>query len=110
MEPVIRELIDKLCLRFEQLRETGEVLNIDKAYAALTTDVITGYCFDTSYGCINDPDWKYEWPTAMIERTKSSHIYKQFKWLFPLMKSSPKWLVSRISPATSSAITFQQVY
>ena len=74
MEPLVRDLIEKLCIRFEGFRRTGEPVDTLKAYAALTTDVITTYSFNTSYGCIEDPDWKWEWPEAMVESTKFERL------------------------------------
>lgn len=39
LEPVIRDLVARLCGRFEQFRGTGNPVNLGHAYAALTTDV-----------------------------------------------------------------------
>lgn len=109
MEPLIRSLIEKLCTRFEQFQQTGEPVKVLDAFAALTTDVITSYCFGTSYGCLNDPNWKSEWPQAMVESTRSCHINKQFKWLFPAMKATPEWIVQLINPPIMNIINFQKV-
>jgi cytochrome P450 len=108
MEPLIRELLEKLCKRFEGFRETGEPVDTLKAYAALTTEIITRYSFDTSYGCIEDPDWKWEWPEAMVESTKGAHLNKQFKWVFPAMQATPEWIVKRVNPPVMNLINFQK--
>jgi len=99
VEPLIRELIEKLCARFERFQ----------AYAALTTDIITRYSFNTSYGCIDDPTWKFEWPQAMVDSTTSAHLNKQFKWLFPAMQATPEWIVKIVNPAVMNLINFQKV-
>ena len=109
MEPLIRELIEKLCARFETCRKTGEPVDTLQAYAALTTDVITSYSFNTSYGCIDDPNWKFEWPQAMVDSTTSVHLNKQFKWLFPAMQATPEWIVKIVNPAVMNLINFQKV-
>lgn len=109
MEPLIRELINKLCARFERCRETGEAVDTLQAYAALTTDIITLYSFNTSYGCIDDPNWRFEWPQAMVDSTKSVHLNKQFKWLFPAMQATPEWIVKIVNPAVMNLINFQKV-
>lgn len=108
-EPKIRELIEKLCARFERSRETSEPVDCLKAYAALTTDVITTYCFGTSYGCVEDPNWRWEWPSAMIESTRSAHLNKQFKWVFPAMQATPEWIVEKVNPPVMNLINFQKV-
>lgn len=109
MEPIIRELIEKLCARFEQFRKTGEDVDTLKAFAALTTDIITKYSFSTSYGCVDDPNWKWEWPQAMVDSTTSVHLNKQFKWLFPAMQATPEWIVKIVNPAVMNIISFQKV-
>ena len=109
MEPLIRELIEKLCARFEKFKETGEPVDALHAYAALTTDVITTYSFNTSYGCIDDPNWKFEWPQAMVDSTTSAHLNKQFKWIFPAMQATPEWIVKIVNPAVMNLINFQKV-
>lgn len=109
MEPLIRDLIERLCGRFDKARQSGEVVNTLHAYAALTTDIITGYCFGTSYGCLEDEGWKWEWPAAMVESTRSCHLNKQFKWVFPMMQATPEWIVKKVNPAVMNLISFQKV-
>lgn len=109
MEPLIRENIEKLCQRFNELRGTGRPVDTLQVYAALTTDIITMYSFNTSYGCIEHPEWGWEWPQAMVESTKSVHLNKQFKWLFPAMQMTPEWIVKKVNPAVMLIINFQKV-
>lgn len=109
MEPLIRELLEKLCARFEKFRETGEPVDTLHAFAALTTDIITMYSFNTSYGCLEDPQWNWTWPQAMVESTASVHLNKQFKWLFPAMQATPVWIVEKVNPPVMKIINFQKV-
>ncbi|PVI02270.1 putative P450 monooxygenase [Periconia macrospinosa] len=110
MEPLIRGFIEKLCARFEQCKGTSEPVTTLHVYAALTTDIITSYCFGTSYGCLEDPNWKWEWPQAMVESTRSCHLNKQFKWLFPAMQATPEWIVQRVNPPVMLLINFQKLF
>lgn len=109
IEPLIRDLIEKLCARFEACRETGEPVETLRAYAALTTDITTAYSFHTSYGCLDDPDWKREWPQAMVDSCTSVHLNKQFKWLFPIMQATPEWIVQMMNPAVMNIINLEKV-
>ncbi|KAK8041782.1 Cytochrome p450 [Apiospora rasikravindrae] len=109
MEPVIRGLVAALCARLEaQFRGTGEPLDVMRPYAALTTEVITRYAFDTSYGCVEDPGWREEWPRAMVESTKICHMNKQFPWLIPVMRAMPERVIGVLSPAVLLLIRFQK--
>ena len=109
LEPLIRGTIEKLCGRFEELRKSGELFEIGRAYTALTTDIITTYSFSKTYGCIDDPNWKHEWPDAMFQGSKSCHLNKQFKWVLPMMQATPEWIVKRLNPAVMNIINFQRV-
>lgn len=109
MEPLIRTLVEKLCARFEACRETGQPVDTLHAYAALTTDIITTYSFNTSYECLDDPDWKFEWPQAMVDSCKSVHLNKQFKWFFPMMQATLERIVQMLNPAVMNLISFQKV-
>ncbi|KAK8081383.1 cytochrome P450 [Apiospora saccharicola] len=113
VEPVIRQLLAQMCARFESMKQgmgggSGEVLDVMRPYAALTTDVITRYAFDTSYGCVEDPGWRFEWPRAMVEGTKSCHANKQFPWVVPLLRAVPEGVVGVVSPAVLQLINFQK--
>ncbi|RMD41165.1 hypothetical protein DV735_g3952, partial [Chaetothyriales sp. CBS 134920] len=108
LEPVIADMINKLCARFEGFRDAGEPFEAGQAYSALTTDIITKYAFSTSYGCIEDPNWKYDWPSAMNNGTKTCHLNKQCGFIFPLLQATPEFIVKRVSPGTMSILKFQK--
>jgi cytochrome P450 len=44
-QPVIREKTRKLCEKFAIYQKDGQVLQLDHAWMALTTDIITEYAF-----------------------------------------------------------------
>ena len=49
LQPVIRDLVDKLCDKCERTMNTGQPVNMVYAYSALTQDIITEYsCSDCS--------------------------------------------------------------
>ena len=52
LQPVIQQLVDKLCNKFEKCKGTGEVIPMECAFDAFTMDVITEYALDTSFVCI----------------------------------------------------------
>ncbi|RMZ77471.1 hypothetical protein DV738_g4378, partial [Chaetothyriales sp. CBS 135597] len=108
LEPVITDMINSLCARFEGFRDAGQPFTADQAYAALTTDVITKYSFGTSYGCIEAPNWNYDWANAVNEGTKSCHLNKQFGFVLPILRATPEFIVKRVSPGAMSIINFDK--
>lgn len=45
LEPLIRYLVNTLCERLAETKNTGKPVNIIHAYSALTQDIISEYCF-----------------------------------------------------------------
>lgn len=52
LELSIQEKVDQLTGRFTDLAKSGKVVSLSAAYAGLTMDVISGYCFGESMGCL----------------------------------------------------------
>ena len=109
LEPAVRSLVDVLCERFTECQKSREPVNLGTAYTALSTDVITEYCFGKSYGFLTEPDMAAEWPSVLLGVAQISHLLKQFGWLYPLMKSMPMWLVSVANPQMLPLIGFRNV-
>ncbi|KAI9764141.1 MAG: hypothetical protein M1840_008701 [Geoglossum simile] len=106
--PVIQSLVDTLCDRFEGFRETGGVLNLGHAYAALMTDVITEYCFARSYGFLGKEDFGSEWPRVLMQASEMSLLMKQFGWLYPVMDGLPDWVVQWANPPLTYLINLKR--
>ena len=109
LEPTIQSLIDALCARFREFQQSGEVLNLGCAYSALTTDVITEYCFARSYGFLGRKDFGWEWARVLLQASEMSHLLKQFGWLYPTLNAMPNWLVQWTNPPLMHLINFQRV-
>jgi hypothetical protein len=109
LEPAINSIVEILCGRFREAQKSGKPLDLGIVYSALTTDVITEYCFGKSYGHLAEPDLACEWPTIFMRSGELSHLLKQFGWLFPLMKAMPMWFVSLANPQMIPFLHFQNV-
>ncbi|KIA75613.1 cytochrome P450 [Aspergillus ustus] len=78
LEPQIVEKVEQLSERIEEgFLKTGNVLEAGVAFGALTLDVITDYCFDQSFGCLQKPDLAPEW----------RHIFWQMLGSIPLLRN-----------------------
>ena len=106
LEPLIRQVVESLCRRFREARETGEPVNLGYAFAALAIDVITEYSFSKSYGCIDAPDFGHKWPDVMDGLSRAVHVNAQFGWLLPVMKMMPIWVVKAMNPDMMQLINF----
>ncbi len=110
LEPMIGQVVEKLCHRFDQARETGEPVNLGYAFAALAVDVITEYSFSKSYGCVDAPDFGRKWPDCMDGLSRTTHVHAQFGWLLPVIKTLPLWVVEAMNPDMMQLINFGIVW
>ncbi|KAI9710975.1 MAG: hypothetical protein M1820_002412 [Bogoriella megaspora] len=108
LEPEIRALVDKLCQRLTEFRISGEPANIGPIFAALTTDVVTKYCFGKAYGCVEAPDFKPDLQKAIVANTKTTVLAKQFDWLIPLLHALPHWMVKLTNPLMMQIVYFAE--
>jgi hypothetical protein len=109
LEPVIQSLIDSLCARFREFRQSGKPLDLHAAYAALTMDIISEYSFARPYGLLENPELGQEWVNIVISVSEQSLLIKQFGWILPMMKATPEWLVAMTSLGMARLLKFQQV-
>lgn len=93
LEPLIQENICRLVSVFQKYQRTGEVVPLRPAFAALTSDIISEYCFGGSENYIEAEGFN-----AMVLETTDAlmdnmHITVQLQWLPKLIDSLPNWLV-----------------
>jgi len=84
---------------FRRYQSSGEVLPIRPAFGALTSDIITEYCFGISENYIEAPDFNATVLKATDALTDSMHITVQWQWLPQLLDSMPeKWVEGLLGP------------
>ena len=109
LEPAIRAVVENLCRRLREFRESKEPVNIGDGYAALTMDIITEYCFAKSYGCVDRPAFAPEWPRMIDATSVQSALNKQFPSILKFFKMMPESVVEKLSPQMMLFIDFQKV-
>ncbi len=60
LQPVIRDLVVKLCDKLERTMKTGQPVHMVHAYSALTQDVITEYCYSECSNVLELEDFSPE--------------------------------------------------
>jgi hypothetical protein len=109
LEPAIRAVIENLCRRLREFRESKEPVNVGNAYAALTMDIISEYCFAKSYGCVDRPDFAPEWPQVIKGVSAQCALNKQFPSILKFFKMMPESVVEKLNPEMMLLINFQKV-
>jgi hypothetical protein len=90
---LIQDKIDRLVSVFRRYQQTGEVLPMRAAFAALTSDIIADYCFGASENYIEAAGFNAVVLETTDSLTENMHITVQFQWLPRLMDSLPDKIV-----------------
>lgn len=107
LEPKIQEKVNRLCERFAEFAKTGVPFRLDAAFSALTTDVITEYCYGHTYNYLDEPDFKLEWKKSMDTVFEGSAFRRATPWLTVLMQKFPDRFILSMAPQLGSLINFQ---
>ena len=109
LEPVIRAKVEILSSGLNLAHETGELVNLEVAIMALTTDIITEYAFATSYNHLAKPDFSPQWTKTMKGAGEASMLLRYVPFLVEPMKVSPPWLVKLLDPNISQLLSIKLV-
>ena len=97
---LIQTLVNMLCDRLAEHQAVEKPVVMTHAYVCLPANVISEYSFPKDYGLLYRPVFDSEHYQAWMVSSRMSHIFKQFGWLFPLLKSMPLWVTRHMSPET----------
>ncbi|KAF2100215.1 putative cytochrome P450 [Rhizodiscina lignyota] len=98
LESLIAEKIEKLRNRFERASDTGEVILLDAAFMALTTDVISDYAFAHEWNYLDEPDFNRQWLQTIRGVFQSGQLGRHFPWMQDFMQQLPRSWVKILVP------------
>jgi cytochrome P450 len=101
LEPIIQEKTDKLAEKLKQSATRGEVLKFEYALSALTADVITHYCYGTSYRYLDDQFPENDLREAFGNLFLLNHLLYFFPILCTLLNSIPPRLMQLVDPKSA---------
>lgn len=101
LEPILQEKVDKLAERFEEAHKAGTVLSLEYAFAAFTSDVITHYCYGTSYRYLDDNFPENDLKDAFGGLFLLNHMLYFFPPLSTFLNSVPPWIMSKLDPKSA---------
>jgi cytochrome P450 len=106
LQPVVQRLADKLCMKLEMIRGTGEVVPIECAFDAFTMDVITEYSLDKSFGYLDQPGWSSDFREMERGFGEMGYMQKLFPPLLDIMNSLPERFVLWANPRMKLLLDF----
>ncbi|KAL4778870.1 cytochrome P450 [Aspergillus varians] len=98
LEPALKKLIDKLCRRLDERKNTGQPVNIEYPLTCYTTDVITEYTMGEGYHYLDEPDFIPLWHQTLCGTAKTIVFVRPVAFLLPLLVSMPESLTAWLNP------------
>lgn len=98
LEPMLREMVGKLCKGMRNWKERQIPLQIYHAFNAYTTDVVVEYSMGESFHYLDDPEFTPQWSKTIEAIVQAGIQFKQFRWVFALFELLPRWAVLSINP------------
>ena len=110
LEPLVVQATEKLLSRFEsEMRKKGPdagAVNLNNAFAAMTMDIISEYCFGESMNSLDRDEYGKEWLDILHQGVQLRPFGRQFPTLVNFMLDLPPWVVAKISPAAEKMNAF----
>lgn len=98
-EPTMKAHIKKMMVRLDSSACTKSVVNIHNIFNATTSDIITHYAFGKSFNYLDMPDYGQAYFEATRQFLLLTHICVLIPWVYPVIQSSPGWLLRIMLPA-----------
>jgi cytochrome P450 len=108
LEPRIQDRVTTLCTRLAESLSSGEVVRLDVAFMALTMDIITEYCYGTSYNYISEPDFKLEWKESMATLFEGAALRRALPWMTGFLQRFPDEYIVSLMPQMGILIRWQK--
>ncbi|KAL3436984.1 cytochrome P450, partial [Aspergillus tetrazonus] len=108
LEPTLKALVDKLCRRLEELKGTGQPIDIEYPLTCYTTDVITDYTMgEGGYHYLDEPDFIPQWQHMLCGTAKTLVFIRPVAFLLPVLVAMPETLTAWLNPGMELFFAFQ---
>ncbi|KAF9889352.1 hypothetical protein FE257_007462 [Aspergillus nanangensis] len=109
LSPLIQERVEKLMQRFEAFYRspTQPIVQLDNAYAALTSDIITTYSYGKSWHFLEDETFRSDIRQAVTDLITFWHIGRFFPLIITTLQMIPVWALALLQPGKANLFKFQ---
>lgn len=99
LEPLVVQCVQGLMDRFRGELKNSGIVNLNYAYAAMTMDIISEYCFGESMKSLEREAYGKEWLDILHDAVQMRPLGRQFPTLVNLLFDLPPDIVAKVSPA-----------
>lgn len=107
--PVLQEKTAKMLSKLGKYVESGKVVRLDRAFMALSEEMIFEYGFGISNGALDKPDFQDPLHEVFVAAGGAGALVAQFPIIGKLMDSMPDWLVLIMQPGFYPLIKLRKV-
>lgn len=107
-EPLIQNLVNKLCHQLREYKDTGKPINVQHPYTCFATDVVSDYTMGVGFHYLDKPGFVPEWNATLATGAKSSVYMRPFPWLRWLLDALPKRVLLWIFPGAFLTAQFKR--
>jgi cytochrome P450 len=108
MEPLIHERITALLGRFDGALREGKRISLDKAFSAMTADIITQRFFGYHYDYLSVPDLVFPIREAFQGVSEIFHWTRFAPWAIRYLKMLPIPIIRLILPPVGALLALQK--
>ena len=109
LQDVIRDKLAILMKRVRDFQQDGKVLPLNRAFMALTGEVVMEYCFSLSYGHLELRDFEKTLHEPFMAASISGHLSLQCPWVPKILFSLPESILVKIEPLYALVFRMQAV-
>lgn len=107
MELMIHERISVLCGRLEKTNKEGSMISLDKAFSAMTADIITNRFYGFHYDYLSRKDLKFPVRDAFLGVSLIFHLARFAPALVRSLKKLPIPVIRCILPSVADFLALQ---
>ncbi|KAE8153110.1 cytochrome P450 [Aspergillus avenaceus] len=104
----VDEKVQKLGRRLEKYHNNQTVVRLDDAFAALTSDVITHYCYGKSWDFLDDENFRNDIRASVRDIQARVHLQRFFPIIYHVLRMLPLWIFQLVSPGISAIFENQK--
>lgn len=108
LEPALKKLVDKLCRRLDEFKNTGSPVHIEHALTCYATDAITDYTMGEGYHYLDEPDFIPAWCHMIRGAGKTMTYFRPIGFLMPLFVALPESVTAWLNPGMELFFAFQR--
>jgi hypothetical protein len=109
LQVIIQQKIATLLERIREFQSSDKVLPLNRAFMALTGDVVMQYCFSINYDHLKLPNFEKTLHEPFMAASISGHLSLQCPWVPKILFALPESILVKIEPLYALVFKMQAV-